>query len=59
MADRNCSQDRYETLLYGEGRLKTVFKAVKAVAEGRTVLAKFRRCPRRLPRARTIPVARV
>ncbi|KAA6181401.1 AAA family ATPase, partial [Thiohalocapsa marina] len=30
MADRTGSQDRYEALLYGEGLLKTVFKAVKA-----------------------------
>ena len=34
MADRDGSQDRYEALLYGEGLLKTVFKAVKAAAGG-------------------------
>ncbi len=34
MADRDGSQDRYEALLYGEGLLKTVFKAVKAGAGG-------------------------
>jgi hypothetical protein len=34
MADRSGSQDRYQTLLQGEGLLKTVFKAVKAAAGG-------------------------
>ena len=34
MADRDGSRDRYEALLYGEGLLKTVFKAVKAAAGG-------------------------
>ena len=34
MADRDGSQDRYAALLYGEGLLKTVFKAVKAGAGG-------------------------
>ena len=34
MAGRSGSQDRYESLLYGEGLLKTVFKAVKAAAGG-------------------------
>jgi len=34
MADRAGSQTRYEALLYGEGLLKTVFKAVKAAAGG-------------------------
>ena len=34
MAGRASSQDRYESLLYGEGLLKTVFKAVKAAAGG-------------------------
>ena len=34
MARRAGSQDRYEALLYGEGLLKTVFKAVKAAAGG-------------------------
>jgi hypothetical protein len=34
MAGRPGSQDRYESLLYGEGLLKTVFKAVKAAAGG-------------------------
>ncbi len=34
MADRDGSQGRYEALLYGEGLLKTVFKAVKAAAGG-------------------------
>jgi len=34
MAGRAGSQDRYESLLYGEGLLKTVFKAVKAAAGG-------------------------
>ena len=34
MAGRSGSQDRYEALLYGEGLLKTVFKAVKAAAGG-------------------------
>jgi hypothetical protein len=34
MADRAGSRDRYEALLYGEGLLKTVFKAVKAAAGG-------------------------
>jgi len=34
MAGRSGSQDRYESLLYGEGMLKTVFKAVKAAAGG-------------------------
>ena len=34
MADRAGSQDRYAALLYGEGLLKTVFKAVKAAAGG-------------------------
>ena len=34
MAGRAGSQDRYEALLYGEGLLKTVFKAVKAAAGG-------------------------
>ena len=34
MADRPGSQDRYQTLLQGEGLFKTVFKAVKAAAGG-------------------------
>ncbi len=34
MADRDGSHDRYAALLYGEGLLKTVFKAVKAGAGG-------------------------
>ncbi len=34
MAGRTGSQDRYESLLYGEGLLKTLFKAVKAAAGG-------------------------
>ena len=34
MAGRDGSQSRYEALLYGEGLLKTVFKAVKAAAGG-------------------------
>ncbi|MCF8014861.1 MAG: ATP-binding protein [Chromatiaceae bacterium] len=34
MAERDGSQSRYESLLYGEGLLKTVFKAVKAAAGG-------------------------
>ncbi|MFE8035430.1 AAA family ATPase, partial [Thiohalocapsa marina] len=34
MADRDGSRDRYAALLYGEGLLKTVFKAVKAAAGG-------------------------
>ena len=34
MARRDGSQSRYEMLLYGEGLLKTVFKAVKAAAGG-------------------------
>ncbi len=34
MADRDGSRDRYQALLYGEGLLKTVFKAVKAAAGG-------------------------
>ncbi len=34
MADRSGSQDRYQTLLQGEGLFKTVFKAVKAAAGG-------------------------
>ena len=34
MANRDCSRSRYEALLYGEGLLKTVFKAVKAAAGG-------------------------
>ncbi|MCF7977460.1 MAG: ATP-binding protein [Chromatiaceae bacterium] len=34
MARRDGSQSRYEALLYGEGLLKTVFKAVKAAAGG-------------------------
>ena len=34
MADRSGSQDRYGALLYGEGLLKTVFKAVTAAAGG-------------------------
>ena len=34
MADRDGSRDRYAALLYGEGLLKTVFKAVKAGAGG-------------------------
>ncbi|MTW22701.1 AAA family ATPase [Allochromatium palmeri] len=34
MAGRTGSQNRYESLLYGEGLLKTVFKAVKAAAGG-------------------------
>jgi len=34
MARRDRSQSRYEALLYGEGLLKTVFKAVKAAAGG-------------------------
>ena len=34
MADRPGSQDRYQTLLQGEGLFKSVFKAVKAAAGG-------------------------
>ncbi|MEY6433540.1 AAA family ATPase [Thioalkalicoccus limnaeus] len=34
MADRDGGRERYQTLLYGEGLLKTVFKAVKAAAGG-------------------------
>jgi len=34
MADRISSQDRYQTLLQGEGLFKSVFKAVKAAAGG-------------------------
>ena len=34
MAGQDGSQNRYESLLYGEGLLKTVFKAVKAGAGG-------------------------
>ncbi|MEA1051960.1 AAA family ATPase [Lamprobacter modestohalophilus] len=34
MAARPGSQDRYQTLLQGEGLLKTVFKAIKAAAGG-------------------------
>ncbi len=34
MADRDGSRDRYAALRYGEGLLKTVFKAVKAAAGG-------------------------
>jgi len=34
MAARPGSQDRYQTLIQGEGLLKTVFKAVKAAAGG-------------------------
>ncbi|MBK5941986.1 AAA family ATPase [Halochromatium roseum] len=34
MARRDGSQSRYEVLLYGEGLLKTVLKAVKAAAGG-------------------------
>ncbi len=34
MSDRPDSQARYEALLYGEGALKTVFKAVKAASGG-------------------------
>ncbi|NCA89849.1 MAG: AAA family ATPase [Gammaproteobacteria bacterium] len=34
MAGQAGSQDRYQALLYGEGLLKTVFKAVKAAAGG-------------------------
>jgi len=34
MAARPGSQDRYQTLLQGEGLLKTLFKAVKAAAGG-------------------------
>ncbi len=34
MAARLGSQDRYQTLLQGEGLLKTVFKAIKAAAGG-------------------------
>ncbi len=34
MADRAGSQDRYQTLLQGEGLFKTIFKAVKAAAGG-------------------------
>jgi hypothetical protein len=34
MADRPGSQDRYQTLLQGEGLFKSVFKAVKAGAGG-------------------------
>ena len=34
MAGRDGGRDRYEALLYGEGLLKTVFKAVKAAAGG-------------------------
>ena len=34
MANRDGSRARYEALLYGEGLLKTVFKAVKAAAGG-------------------------
>ncbi|MFP4279404.1 MAG: AAA family ATPase [Halochromatium sp.] len=34
MAARPGSQDRYQTLLQGEGLLKTVFKSVKAAAGG-------------------------
>ena len=34
MAGRDGGRERYEALLYGEGLLKTVFKAVKAAAGG-------------------------
>ena len=34
MAGRDGSRERYQALLYGEGLLKTVFKAVKAAAGG-------------------------
>ena len=34
MAERSTTQDRYEALLYGEGALKTAFKAVKAASTG-------------------------
>lgn len=34
MGDRDGSRDGYQALLYGEGLLKTVFKAIKAAAGG-------------------------
>jgi len=35
MGNRRISQERYQALLYGEGSLKTVFKAVKSASSGR------------------------
>ncbi len=35
MGPEEVGQERYKTLLYGEGALKTVFKAVKSAASGR------------------------
>ena len=34
MGSRETSQERYESLLYGEGSLKTLFKAVKSAGTG-------------------------
>jgi len=34
MSSQPASQHRYERLLYGEGALKTLFKAIKAASEG-------------------------
>jgi len=35
MGSRQISQERYKALLYGEGSLKAVFKAVKSASSGR------------------------
>lgn len=35
MGSRQISQERYKTLLYGEGAVKAVFKAVKSASAGR------------------------
>jgi hypothetical protein len=35
MSQKAMSQERYKSLLYGEGALKTLFKAVKSAATGR------------------------
>ena len=35
MGSRQISQERYKALLYGEGSLKALFKAIKSASTGR------------------------